>query len=437
MTAQEQPQLTAQNVTRIQSERASQRLVIAFVLSGLFFMLLPGTFLGVWNLIGISKAHEVTSLPQAWLQAHGQAQLFGWIGSFILGVGSYSLTKMQTGRAFPAGASWTVWAFWTRLAGVTEWKWRMLLPASALLELVAFLLFYAFVRRHRPPARTQPESWMPVVVASTIVFLIALVVNGALLVWLAFTGSSPALPHVLDQQFVTLTVWGILVPTIWGFNARWLPIFAGLEKPNGKLLLAAYFLSVAGVVATFLGSLPTAGGLILLAAVLSIGALHVWKGSVNPPKVLNVHRSFPSFIRVAYAWLLISTVLALLAEFFDRSGGLWGASRHALTVGFVAVMVFAIGQRVLPAFCGMRVLWSVRLMFWSLALLAFGCLLRVISEPLAYEHLSSLAWKVLPVSAVIELAAVSLFALNMVVTLLQPPAHLRPETNPVSLRGIA
>ncbi len=29
-------------------------------------------------------------------------------------------------------------------------------------------------------------------------------------------------------------------------------------------------------------------------------------------------------------------------------------------------MVFTIGQRVLPAFCEMRLLWSKGLMFWSL-----------------------------------------------------------------------
>jgi hypothetical protein len=143
------------------------------------------------------------------------------------------------------------------------------------------------------------------------------------------------------------------------------------------------------------------------------------------------------FVRAAYVWLLISSLLAPLAAQFDTSGGIWGASRHALTVGFVAGMVFAIGQRVLPAFCGMRVLWSAHLMFWSLALLSCGCLLRVASELLAYQHLWPPAWRVLPISAAMEMTAVSLFALNIAVTLLQPPAHLRPETNPVSLRGTA
>ena len=35
------------------------------------------------------------------------------------------------------------------------------------------------------------------------------------------------------------------------------------------------------------------------------------------------------------------------------------------------------------------------------------------------------AWHLLPCSAVIELLAVTLFAANLALTLLQPPAHLR------------
>ena len=166
------------------------------------------------------------------------------------------------------------------------------------------------------------------------------------------------------------------------------------------------------------------------AALLAIQGLRVWHSAVQPAKVHNIHSSFPHFLRIAYGWLLISSLLGCLAALEDHSGGLWGASRHALTVGFVAVMVFAIGQRVLPAFCGMRLLWSKELMFWSLALLNLGCLLRVCMEPLGYELNWQIAWKLLPVSAVIELTGVVLFAVNLVGTLMQRPTHLSHSEEP-------
>jgi uncharacterized protein involved in response to NO len=113
---------------------------------------------------------------------------------------------------------------------------------------------------------------------------------------------------------------------------------------------------------------------------------------------------------------VIAAVLGVWAAFADVHGGIWGASRHALTVGFAATMVFSIGPRILPHFGGVYNLYSKRLMLIALLLLECGCTLRVSSEPLAYEGFSMIAWKVLPVSATFELAAVIAFAVNMAMT---------------------
>lgn len=43
-------------------ERRLARLLAAYVVSGLFFMILPGTVLGVWNLVGISSQRVPKSL---------------------------------------------------------------------------------------------------------------------------------------------------------------------------------------------------------------------------------------------------------------------------------------------------------------------------------------------------------------------------------------
>ena len=59
-------------------------------------------------------------------------------------------------------------------------------------------------------------------------------------------------------------------------------------------------------------------------------------------------------------------------------------------------------------------------MQFSLMLLTAGCALRVISEPLAYGGIVTSAWKVLPVSAFSELAAVLLFGFNLAMSLATP-----------------
>ena len=135
-------------------------------------------------------------------------------------------------------------------------------------------------------------------------------------------------------------------------------------------------------------------------------------------KTQGIHPSFPTFIRLAYAWLIVAGSMSVWAAFSDVHGGIWGASRHALTVGFAATMVFAIGPRILPHFTGIQSIFSKRLMLLSLLCLQTGCLLRVSSEPLAYEGLVSFAWKVLPVSGMLELGGVLLFASNLMLTFL-------------------
>jgi hypothetical protein len=94
-------------------EQALSRLLVAYVSTGLAFMLLPGTFLGVWNLISISSRQAAQSISPAWIQAHGQAQVFGWIGSFILGIGFYALPKLRRSRPFALAGAWSCWAMWT------------------------------------------------------------------------------------------------------------------------------------------------------------------------------------------------------------------------------------------------------------------------------------------------------------------------------------
>ena len=228
-------------------ERRCARLLAGFIAAGLVFMVLPGTLLGVWNLFGISANREADSVSRAWIQAHGHAQLFGWLGSFVIGITPYTF---------------------------------------------------------------------------------------AISVLLACIG------------------------------------------------------------------------------------LRIFQPSVNPAKTMGVDRRYPWFVRIAFAWLVLSTILAFGASW----PGALGASRHAYTVGFLATLVFSVGPRILPSFLNSRELRSPRLMLISLLLVTAGCTLRVTAEPLAYSKLAPGLWSILPVSATPELAAVILFAANLAATMLSPAA---------------
>ncbi|HEV1995984.1 MAG TPA: NnrS family protein [Candidatus Acidoferrum sp.] len=425
-------------------EASLSRLLMAYISSGLVFMLLPGTFLGVWNLLQISGRESVASVSPAWLQAHGHAQVFGWIGSFIFGIGFYSIPKLR-GAAKPAcGAAWACWAIWTIgvaarwAANVYGWQWRLLLPLSGVLELAAFVIFFGAVSQHRPedPGKNRRDAWIWVVVSASTGLMLVLIANLAGNIYLALQGASPAWPHGLDQRYVVLVAWGFLVPFVWGFSTKWMPVFLGLKPIRPRLLWSALVVNFAGVVLTLVGRGAEATVLFVVGAALVIAALRMFEAAQQEPKTRGVHWSFPFFVRMAYGWLLGAALLGVGAALWDSSGGIWGASRHALTVGFIAVMVMCVGQRILPAFAGMRLLWSTRMMFAGLALLSIGCALRVSSEVLAYQGYANWAWSVLPVSAVLELAGITAFAMNILGTFLLEPSHAQKQPLVVGINQI-
>jgi hypothetical protein len=412
-----------------EGERQKSLLLRAWILSGLFFMALPGTLLGFSNLMAISTHHGLGTLPAAWMEGHGHAQMFGWIGSFILGIGFYS----QPARGRSANrlqlACFIFWTFgvgarW--FANIYGWHWQALLPISAGFELMAVLLFLKAASHHkllespsRECVRTPMEMWMISVLMGTAGLAAGVIFNFIECLRLAVDNGLRSFPHSLDQKYLVLLGWGFLVPVVWGFSARWLPAFLAISKPSARLFKGALALDLLGVICGVAGwSKP--GTLLLASSAVSIGlALHLTERPNGPAKVQGIHPSFPTFVRFAYLWLVVGGCMSIWAAFADLHGGIWGASRHALTVGFAATMVFAIGPRILPHFAGVQKIFNSRLMFWSLLLLQTGCTLRVTSEPLAYEGIVSLGWKVLPISGMLELSAVLIFATNLALTMLK------------------
>lgn len=418
-------------------EHTKSLILRAWILAGVFFMALPGTVLGFSNLLAISTHHGLGAISPAWIQGHGHAQVFGWIGSFILGIGFYSQparSSMAARRQLLCFALWVPAVALRWIANIYDWHWRVAVPLSAALELIAVMLFLAAASRHKLPSdstgrqtKRRMELWMISVLLGTAGLAATVIFNFVECVRLAITGVSPAFPHDLDQKYLVLLAWGFMVPVVWGFSARWLPAFLGIEWPHERLLSATLLLDVLGVIAGVSGLTKIATLLLVAGAVLSGLALRFLDRPHAKAKTIGVHASFPVFARIPYLWLVIAGALGVWAAFRDVHGGIWGASRHALTVGFAATMVFAIGPRILPHFGGIYRIFSTRLMLASLLLLQIGCTLRVSSEPLAYEGILSYAWKVLPISGMLELSGVLVFAANLILTFAFGRTSLAPD----------
>ena len=398
-------------------ERRLARLLAAFVVSGLFFMVLPGTVLGVWNLVGISSQREMASVSAAWIQAHGHAQFFGWVGAFIIGISLYTLPKFRGSvcRSIPAG--WAMWGMWTIGVGI---RWfagvqggiPMAFRISAALELTAsLLLIWQCTPSGAKHRKGQPWE-APIFAGFTVLVL--------LLAWQLFLTlqplALPALPLAPDRILISLAIWTFAFPVVLGYSAKFFPGLAGAAPAHRPGLRFALALLVPAAAGFLIGSTALAAAATSSAVALACWSLRVFHARVGKPKTAGVDARYPQFVRVAYLWLAVSAVLG----FGVSRPGVLGASRHAFTVGFLATLIFSIGPRILPSFLNSRELWSPRLMRWSLVLITSGCTLRVVSEPLAYGDIVNPAWKVLPVSAFAELAAILLFGCNIAMSLATP-----------------
>lgn len=421
---------TAANTANSSWERRKSLVLRAWILSGIFFMTVPGTLLGFSNLIAISARHGLATLPPAWLEGHGHAQIFGWIGSFVLGIGFFSQPSRGRSSVITQLCSLALWISGVALrwiANIHGWEWRILLPVSGGFELVAVTIFLRAASRHKMPEPTTSRprrgipSWMALVLLGTAGLAAAVIFNFVECLRLALYSSQPAFPHMLDQKYLLLLGWGFIVPTVWGFSAKWFPAMLSVGEADAKRLRVALVLVVAAIFCGIFGWIPLATIVLALSTVIVLFALRLFE------RTRNADRSFSWFVRSAYLWLAVAAGMSIWAAYADHHGGIWGASRHALTVGFAATMVFTIGPRILPFFAGVREIFSKRLALLCLLVLQTGCALRVISEPLAYEGFTDMAWKALPFSGMLELSAVLLFALNLMLTFLCRASGRNPQ----------
>src|SRR5215469_16492011 len=125
-------------------------------------------------------------------------------------------------------------------------------------------MYVSAVASHRPSSGSAKplEPWIFVVIAATLGLLASLLLNLGASFQLGLNAGSPALPHVFDQRYLIVSTWGFLVPMVWGFSARWLPVFMGLRPLRNSFLLLALSFNTMGVVLGFFEHFLPAGVLL-------------------------------------------------------------------------------------------------------------------------------------------------------------------------------
>jgi uncharacterized protein involved in response to NO len=133
---------------------------------------------------------------------------------------------------------------------------------------------------------------------------------------------------------------------------------------------------------------------------------------------MEASTNYERSVKGVYLWLLFAVTLDLYLTLTGKVDiFLRGAYIHAVTVGFITMMMFGYATRIIPIFKGVD-LHSLRLADAALFLLAGGNLIRVALE-LFYPFIGPLK-ALLGLSGVITLAAYAAFGYNIWATINKP-----------------
>ncbi len=350
-----------------------------FVTAALLLATLLGFVLGIHipveRLLGIGRADRTLDL----IQAHGQVQLLGFAGLYVIGMSLRLLPRFAGARlAFPTlipVALWLMVAGLVLRALVMPWfdgtAHDAMLLATLGLVLAAstcFLLIVAatiFIEARRPDA-----SSLAFVLGAALLFAAC---DVALFAGIdAVDHGLRSLPYLADTAITTLELDGFVLVFIVGVGLRSLPVMVGVERPQRGATLAPLFLtaavSVLGAALLYLqyvdysravvviaGAALTLFGLVLLGFVWQAGVLRPAANRIRPTSQPHLW-----LIRGAFAWLGVAAVLALYfgvtsvwhAELPSQDN--FDALRHAVAVGVVTNLILGMSLMILPEFAMQR-----------------------------------------------------------------------------------
>lgn len=371
-----------------------------FVQAALAFALGAGFLLAI--ALPLAPLTGLAAWRPALLAAHGQAQLYGWTVLFIVGVGLHFLPRL---RGVPLARSERLPLARGLLAAglalaVLSPPIGLLRPAPAsrlaagaalagqaiyALGLWRVLTVLGATVRGGDWGRDRPawRATLPYLATGLIGLIAAIGCNGASAA-LGVLDADPASPLRWHELALTALISGTLIPVSLGFAARTLPLFLRLAVPPADRLASALAVYLVGLVGLLTGPAFGWTGVAGAGSVISGVALLLFLWWLDVPLRRRIpwtaqravaplprrrptrpglpdHGEYGRFewlIRPAFGWLALAALLRIGAGITALAGGRWpipaDAERHAVTMGFVTLLILGMGVRLLPGFAGRR-----------------------------------------------------------------------------------
>jgi hypothetical protein len=432
----------AQNAANPESADTIYRL---FFKAGIAIALSLGAVWGAYLLLRIAIAGKFDEVGLHEVNAHGHAQIFGWVGLFVMGFAYQAFPRFKhTSLANPRLACvswglmllgvlarsgfepWVADAPWTRFSAFT----------GSLFEVVAICMFAGIVLQTWRNARKPSAVYDYFILSALIWFVIQAVYDTAYFTATAWATDKAALLDLVagwQGSLREVQIHGFALLMILGVSQRLFPHFYGLPVSSSRraaVILGCLNAAVIGessglVLMHYAGHAWAAlwyASAVLLAAsiVVLVRGWHIFAAPGESDRSLK-------FLRAAYIWLFVSLGLLVLLPLYQRgllswfapdseaarvgfSHAYYGAIRHAITVGFVSLMIVGVAAKVVPTLNGVDVRVLSRL--WApFVLLNVGCALRVVSQ--TATDFTSGSFLLAGVSGLLEVSGLALWGMHL------------------------
>jgi hypothetical protein len=445
-----------------QSRWSAEAIYRPFFLGGIGVILTLGAVWGAYLLLRIAFAGKFTAAGLHEINAHGHAQIFGWVGLFVMGFAYQAFPRFkQTTLRYP-GLAWLSFAL--MLAGLvtrsvlepvaagSDWLEGFAVGASAL-EVTAIGIFCWVVAATWRAAGKGLEFHEYYVVAALFWFAVQAVYEAVYLAATFRAAPGELVPLVAAWQGALrdLQIHGFAMLMILGVSQRLLPHMFGLPAGSRRLSLFALVLlnaavigEAAGVVLMRLSSHAWAGlwyGSVLL--LTGCVAVLVWNWRVfSAGAAPNRSRKF---VRAAYVWLLVSLLMLVALPVYQFailpainpdstaakmgfSHAYYGATRHAITVGFISLMIVGVASRVVPALRATDPT-SLPKLWLPFVLINLGCALRVVGQ--TATDWADWVFPLAGASGVLEVTGLAVWGVHLVRLMVVRP-HWIDEVGPAT-----
>ncbi len=420
-----------------------------FFKAGIAVILTVGAVWGAYLLLQIARHGSFTAASIHDINAHGHAQIFGWMGLFVMGFAYQAFPRMKHSSLWrPDLANFTFYlmVFGVFVRAIAEPLhgtplMRELVVTASVAEIAAIVLCLTIVwttlRRSGKPLEIH-DSY----VLAALAFFLIQAVGDAALAYGTITAAGPADTLALVATYqaalrdVQIHGFGLLI--ILGVGLRMFPVLFGLHRPSQRLqrlVLPLLVLAVLGEAASVIlmrrtGGHAWAGPLYLamfILAATSIALTCRWSLLARPTES---DRSV-KFVRASVLWLQISMLLLLAAPLYmlvalpasaslSESGrhaveigfshAYYGAVRHAITVGFISLMILGMAAKVVPTLNGVDIR-RLRPLWVPFVLVNTGCALRVVLQ--IGTDFSTTAFPLVGISGLLEVTGIAIWGVHL------------------------